>query len=270
MLAGAWVLVLLPLVDLLMARGWASSVPVPTVFNYRGTVRTIDDTFLSSPGVFQPLVFCIGVVLLFSKERGRRAGRLDWSRRWGVLCSYVVLLLSAAQVLFICALVLAGIAALFQAMPLNYQPGVTPFFVHMSTGYLLYGPFPWPISAAVLVAFSSITILLACVPLFNALRSSGPKWAAAILLAPLGLFSLIYLAQAAPYCVGFSRMTDVPPNEVYFVPAVLVAHLFGGRTDWPSDSYIEAAKWCIVLVIALWLTVAQLAGWWQRRKLIAA
>src|SRR6476619_8383546 len=38
MLAGAWVLVFLPLMDTLMASGWASKIPVPTVFDYRGTV----------------------------------------------------------------------------------------------------------------------------------------------------------------------------------------------------------------------------------------
>src|SRR5258708_39251522 len=91
--------------------------------------------------VYPLLVFCIGVVLLFSKERGRRGDRLDWTRRWGVLCSYVVLLLSAAQVLFIAALVLAGVTALFLSMPLKYQPPVTPLFVQLSTAYPRYGAF---------------------------------------------------------------------------------------------------------------------------------
>src|SRR6476620_10726253 len=72
MLAGAWVLVLLPLMDALNAFGWASSVPVPNIFGY-GAVRTLDDTFVCNPvprlEVYPPLVFCIGVVLLFSKER---------------------------------------------------------------------------------------------------------------------------------------------------------------------------------------------------------
>src|SRR5688500_4710590 len=66
MLAGAWILVLTPLLDALIAFKWASSVPVPTVFDFRGTVRTLDDTLLCFGGVYEPLVFCIGVVLLFS------------------------------------------------------------------------------------------------------------------------------------------------------------------------------------------------------------
>ena len=271
-LAGVWVLVLLPLMDVLMASGWAAKVPVPTVFNYRGTVQTIDDTFLSWPGVFQPLVFCIGVVLLFSKERGRRRFRLDWTRRWGILSSYAVLLLSAAEVLLISALVLAGIAALFIAMPLKQQPHVTQFFVHVSTGYLWYGAYPTPMSGVMLVAFSSIVMLLACVPLFNALRSNGSKWAAAILLAPLALFALIHLAQAGRCCIGFSTLTfaEVPSNEVYFWPALLVRDFRGGDRSLfyfrnvsqaaPLAFYMEVAKWCIVVVIAVWLSVAQVAA----------
>src|SRR5437660_8079553 len=202
-LAGSWVLVFLPLMDALKTFDWASSVPVPTVFDFRGNVRTLDDTLVCYPGVYPPLVFCMGVVLLFSKERGRRRNRLDWTRRWGVLCSYVVLLLSAAQVLFIAALVLAGITALFLSMPLKYQPPVTQLFVHLSTAYLRYGAYPKDVSVVVLVAFSSIAILLACVPLFDALRSSAPKWVAEILLAPLALFALMHLAEAVRYELGF-------------------------------------------------------------------
>src|SRR5687768_13503858 len=67
MLAGTWILVLLPLMDVLQAFKWASRVPVPTVFDFRGTVRTLDDMLVSFPGVYSPLVFCIGGVLLFSK-----------------------------------------------------------------------------------------------------------------------------------------------------------------------------------------------------------
>src|SRR3954453_7318377 len=77
-LAGAWVLVFLPLMDALDMFEWASHVPVPVLFDYRGVVHTLDDTFASFPGVYAPLAFCVGVVLLFSKERGRRHSRLDW------------------------------------------------------------------------------------------------------------------------------------------------------------------------------------------------
>src|SRR3954470_5857780 len=42
MVAGAWLLVLLPLVGGLKVFGWAAALPVPSVFDFRGTVRTLD------------------------------------------------------------------------------------------------------------------------------------------------------------------------------------------------------------------------------------
>jgi hypothetical protein len=248
----------------------------------------LDETLLSWAGVYEPLIFCIGVVLLFSTERGRRRGRLDWTRRWGILCSYVVLLLSAAQVLFLCALVSVGIAAVFQSMPLKYQPGVTRAFVELSTAYLRYGAYPSEMSAVVCVAFSSIAILLACIPLFDALRSTigggaggsgvGRGRIGAILLAPLALFALVHLAAALRYALGFSSLvsaTEILRYGVYFWPRALVAPI-AGLSASPSfsgasgpalgDFVTEAIKWSIVFAIAVWLTFAQLAVAWQGRK----
>jgi hypothetical protein len=276
-LAGVWLLVLLPLMDALKISGWASGVPVPSLFDSRIAAGTLDQTLLCDR-VYQPVIFCIGVVLLFAKERGRRPGPLDWTRRWGVLCSYVVLLLSAAQILFIGALVMVGIAAAFQSMPLKYEPRVTELFVDVSTAYLRYGPHPQRAASVVLTAFSSIAILLACIPLFDALRSSGPKRLAAILLAPLALFSLMHLAQAARYCIDYPRpaSTDVLLYGQYFWPEVLLERIAGIPPGWGvSEStlgrvLIEAAKWCIVLAIAVWLTVARLAAWRRDTKAAAA
>jgi hypothetical protein len=272
-LAGVWVLLLLPLMDTLKTFGWAASVPVPGVFDVHNASRTLDETLLCSPGTYLPLIFCIGVVLLFSKERGRRRNQLDWTRRWGVLCSYVVLLLSIVSVLFICALVLAGISAVFLCMPMKYQPAVTPMFAALSAGYLRYGPYPNPIVGAVCPAFSSTAILLACIALFDALRSAGPRWLAMILLAPLGLFCLMHLAQALFYGLGFSGMTsvDIARCQLYFWPGALPAYLAGlqrysGIGVTFGAFFVEAVKWCVVLVVALWLSVAQLAAWWRRKK----
>jgi hypothetical protein len=273
MVAGMWVLVLVPLMNVLSALGWNSRVPVPAVFDHRDTVRTLSDTLVTWPGVYESLVFCIGLVLLFSKERGRRRGRLDWTRRWGVICSYVVLLLAAVPVLFIGALVLAGISALFMDIPLKYQPGVTHFFVEVSTTYLRYGPYPKHISYVVCVGFSSIAILLACVALFDALRSSGPKRLAAILLAPLAAFALIYLAQAGGYYLSSGMSSpDVIHYGVYFRPELIaqgIVDLRAGVATLGSEFaavWVEATKWCMVLGIAVWLSIEQMAAWWQRRK----
>ena len=275
-LAGAWVLVLLPLVDVLKAFDLASGIPVPAVFEHGGTVRTLDDTLLSFPGVYQPLAFCIGVVLLFSKERGRRRGRLDWTRRWGVICCYAVLLLSAAGILALVALVCVGIAAAFHSMPLDYQPGIARPLAEWGTAYIRYGPQPSNASGVVLVASSSIAILLACVPLFDALRGSGPRRYAAALLAPLALFALMHLAQAGRYLVafGFAPTADLFPYGAYFWPEVLVTRLAGlppgpGVPGTALGAVVEAVKWCSVFSIAVWLTVARIAAWGQRSETLS-
>lgn len=274
MLAGAWLLVLLPLMDVLIATGWASYVPAPNIFGY-GAIRTIDETFLQWPTVYPALFFCMGAALLFSPERGRRRNRLDWTRRWGVASCYIVLVLSAAGILFITSLVLAGIAALFQSMPPKYQPGLTEPFVNISTTWLRYGPHPGTGAAVVLVLGSSIAMLLAYIPLFNALRSSGSKRFALMLLAPLALFALLNLAELGIYGLGL----PVPPlqalrDSVYFNPNILrqmanpafyPPYIAPPLSPWTI--FIEAAKWCSILGVAIWLTLAQLAAWSHRREL---
>jgi hypothetical protein len=207
--------------------------------------------------------------MLFSKER-RRRGRLDWTRRWGVLCSYVVLLLSAVQVLFLIALVLAGVAALLLSLPLKYQPPVTRWFIDVSTCYLRHGPHPHEALGVVLVAFSATTVLLACVPLFTALRSSGPKRLAVILVAPLALFSLMHLERAGRAYLGRPGVTDadVYPFVVYFWPRLPLSALAGVPPTWwaapgdlaPGPIAVEGVKWGVVLAIAMWLSVAQIAA----------
>jgi predicted RNA-binding Zn-ribbon protein involved in translation (DUF1610 family) len=264
-LAGAWLLALLPLMGVLDAFKWSSRVPVPRILDLPDGYRALNNTLLSERSVYEPLAFCVGVVLLFSKERGRRRDRLDWTRRWGVLCCYVVLLLSATQVFFLAAMVLTGISASFQSMPLKYQPEVTPLFIRLSTTYMRYGPHPMSAAGVVQVAFSSIAILLACLPLFDALRSSGRKRLAAALLAPLALFSLMHLAQAAWYSLGISGATEFFRYGVYFWPEAFVSRI-GDRPAWRPASgsvvavVVELVKWCTVLGVAVWLSIAQVAA----------
>lgn len=276
MLVGVWILVFMPFLDVLRRTGWISSVPVPSLFHH--TPLTLDQTFLGGIlRVDQPLLFCMGVVLLFSKERGRPRRRLEWTRRWGIICSYVTLLLSGAQILLIPALVLTGIAALFLSMPLKYQPGVTRLLVEVSPAYLRF-VYPKPISYAVLVAFSSGAILLACVPLFDALRSSGPKRLAAILVAPLALFSLAHIGQAGLYCIDSSRATfeGVAKYGMYFRPQLLVGGIadLKGSLNLPGRELIalvvELTKWCDIFAIAVWLSITRLVPRGQERKTSAA
>ena len=267
-LAGAWLLVLVPLVDVLLASGQAARIPVPNILPCQGAVVTLDETYLANLALYPPLVFCTGVVLLFSKERRRRA-KLDWTRRWGVICSYVVMFLTAVYHSFITALVLTGIAALCLSMPLKYQPPLEKPFVILSTAYLRHF-FPKPITTPILVAFSSITMILACVPLFDALRSTArdrrrATTAAAVLLAPLAGFALVHLAQSARYCVssGPAPTTDFANYIAYFWPELPAKCLAGAPPNnkvsgpIPLLFLVEAMKWCIILAIALWLTGAQ-------------
>lgn len=261
-LVGIWVLACMPLVDVLQACGWASRIPVPTLNPY--AVRTLDQTFLCDWQIDQPVLFCVGVALLFSRERGRRRSRLEWTRRWGIICAYVSLFLSMAIMLFLPALVLNGVAAVFLTIPLKVQPHVTPLLAKVSTAYLRYGPYPRPMSGAVLVAFSSVAILFACVSLFDALRSSGLKQMALILVAPLALFSLVHLVQAGLFWVGSGRVTAecvyqyaVYFNSNLFVPgAAAVRSAFAAPPSWLAR-FVELVKWCNVLAIAGWLTLAR-------------
>ena len=271
-LAGVWILALLPILDVMQSFGWTSSIPVPSAFGY--AVRTLDETLFCQMRVDQLLLFCIGVVLLFSKERGPHPRRLEWTRRWGILCTYVTLLLFAAEVLFVAALVLVGISAMFLTIPLKYQPGVTRFFVEVSTAYLRHGPSPKPIAGAVLVASSSVAIFLACVPLFNALRSSAPTRVAAILVTPLAVFSLIHLGQAGLACMNPSRAipASVARHQLYFLPYTFVtgiAALHAHQNLSGSELItlmVELAKWCAIFAIAIWLTLARFAPRRQERR----
>jgi hypothetical protein len=267
-LAGVWVLALIPLMDLLQKTGWASYIPVPNFWGYGS--YNLDDTLACTFGVYPPIVFCIGTVLLFSKERGRRASGMDWTRRWGIICTYVVALLSIAVKLFLPALVMAGISALFLDMPPKNQPRVTQLFVELSWRYLRYGPYPKVITYCVLFAFSSVTILLACVPLWEALCSSGWKRVAKFLLAPLALFALMNMAEAGLVAIGYSPLSGATPFYrlgPYFRPALLVWNTTGNSlglvTPQPGLNLflVEVAKWGIIFAIAVWMSIAQLAAW---------
>ena len=97
-------------------------------------------------------------------------------------------------------------------------------------------------------------------------HAPGPE----ILLAPLALFSLVHLAQAGRYSLTLARGTwpDVFLPEVYFRPELLVMHVAGLPVGWIMPGpvglgafLVEATKWLFVLIIAIWLSLAQVAAW---------
>jgi hypothetical protein len=180
------------------------------------------------------------------------------------------MVLGTVRILYVAALVLIGIAAAFISMPLNYQPPVTPLFARVGTAYIWFGPQPKDVSDVVLVACSSLAILLACIPLYDALRSTGRTGLAAVVLVPLALFALTYLAEAARYFIalGVAPVADFVTYGVYFRPELFVARLAGvppapGVSASTVASLAEAIKWCSVLAIAVWLSVARLGPWRQ-------
>lgn len=273
MLAGTWVLVLLPLMAAMDHYKWTRDVPLPE-FLPEQVDRTLDDSFVRF--VYVHLVFCIGVVLMFSKERGRQPVPLDRTRAWGIVGSWLVLTLGAIQMAFLTSLVMSGLAALFNSMWPPAKPAIADWFVTLGAGYLRYGPHPSTTSDTAVASISAIVILLACVPLYNALRSSGPRLLAMIVLAPLPLAAAVQLASIAYYTVAPSTGLTLPGvvfvsvsyGEAYIYDAAYYFRpdlLIGSNSMLASSSsrgmiLLEAAKWVACVVIAIWLSIAQLAA----------
>jgi hypothetical protein len=272
MLAGVWVLALIPLMDVLQKLGLDSHIPVPMLLS--NVPATLDNSLLSNLDLYPSILFCIGVVLLFSKESRRRASGFDWTRRWGIICTYVVALLIAVLKLLVIALVMAGISNIFMSMPPKNQPAITRTLVELSTRWLRYGPNPKDTIYCVLITFSSITILLACIPLSQALCGTGSKGAAKILLAPLALFALANIAQAGGTIIGYSRLSFGDPFYMlgpFFRPAILVWNELTIAVTPPEKLrlvIVEAVKLSTILAIAVRLSIGQLTA--RRRKRVAS
>lgn len=262
-LAAVWILLLLPAVHALRAFDWASAIPLPNLLAFSGPSVTLHDSLALYPMVYQPLIFCIGVVLLFSRERNRQPNRLDWTRRWGILCTYIIFLIALVEVLFLCALVTLGIVALFQSLPPAHQPAITQTLADITWFWMSCGLQPGNSTGTVLIALSSLTILLGCITLSSALRSCGPRWLAITIVAPLAAIALIYLARIP---VAFlSPFTDLPSTSYFFLPESLFVPL-ASRFTLQSTFLIEAIKYLALLAAALRLSIAQLSAWHHGRK----
>ena len=276
MLAGVWVLTLLPMVHLFQELGWSSHIPVPELYDSRSVLHTLQDTLLLDWIDPWP-TFVVGVVLLFAKERFRRRRRRDWTRRWGVLFSYLMLILGGLFVMPVISLVAMGIAALFFSLPLENQPGATNLFVWIGGGYGRTGLTDIDIErvATATAVGASVTVSLACVPLFDSLRASMVRRPLALVLVlPLLVFSLLNIVFAGFEAADAGWKYGLGPNYYYFSPYTTVQMLLH-----PSDlldvfgladlrNTIEFSTWVAVALIALWLTLAQIRSW--RRLPVAA
>lgn len=258
MLAGVWLLVLLPLMAALRALN--IEVPVPPVFDYLPPLRNTDETLMSNFQLFESLVFCVGMVLLFAKERGRQKNAWDWTRRWGVFVSYVVFVLIISSFLLICGLVGIGISAMFISQPPLYQPPITQPLLSASAFLLLYGPHSGTAAYLWQIVFASMLVMLACARMFDAMQSTGRKRLAMILLAPLVLFAIVHLLQTAWYVIDPNSGVIESVSQIYFSPGWIGS---GGSVVryFPRLHSQEALKWACVLAIALVLTTAQINSW---------
>src|SRR3954466_4656740 len=59
LLAGGWILAMLPLMNALRVLRWDSAMTIPTIADYKGPI-TLGSTLLADPNVHLPLLFCIG------------------------------------------------------------------------------------------------------------------------------------------------------------------------------------------------------------------
>lgn len=124
----------------------------------------------------------------------------------------------------------------------------------------------------VLAIVSAIVVLLAGVPLFQALRSTGPRWLALALLIPLGLGAVFQLLEVRAYC-----LLPISNMNISFFYLDVLALGDVARVLWldlrGADSFrienlmtINVVRWTSVLVTTLWLTCAQVASWRRRES----
>lgn len=277
-LLGLWTLTLLPFFSSAIVLNWTTLVPFPVLFDFQGLVESLDDTQFANWYFTGPILFSCGLVLLFSKERNRRPTSLDWTRRWGVFGCYLILFHSFVYCLFLAALVINGVAAIFLTIPPEFAPSNTYFFVNLSYAWLRYGPHPGDAAVYMLAATSSITLLLACVPLYTAIRSTTRSLLPLILLAPLLLFALLYLSIIASLIPNPPRYVnpDLYYLQYYFDPEKLTLSLgrrfaigtpttsSGGVQRVVTDYRLELFKFLSLLSITLYLTHAQLLTHFRR------
>ena len=268
MLLGVWLIVLMPTVAVLNTLRLAEQIPIPSLI---GTVRSLDDTYFADGGVFAVVMFASGVAMLLSPERGRRQSGLDRAFPWGILGCYLVMLLTFVTLLVVPVLTLAGVSALFMSIPPAFQPEMTGLLATLSSGYLRFAPMPDVWSELLLATISTFVILLASVPIHAALRSTGLRvWAHLILVPVIGL-GLIHLVRVAVVAIDGPRATNafLGINHWYFHPWQLssgVGAIVRGGYSFASFHqpstiayfYPEVVKWGVFLLIAIWLSIAQL------------
>jgi hypothetical protein len=182
-LLGLWVVLCVPLVDLLKHTGAMAYIPAINLFGHRSGLDSMDDMLLGNMLEAESfIVFAIGLALLFSHEAGRQLYFFEWTRRMGIFgsCIHLVGALGCAALLpFLAG---AGVVKTLLSMPLDLQPGMFEGLIFILT------TFPWYLaydSKWVLIhaATSYALVCLAAIWLFHAIRSAYGTLTASLLSA---------------------------------------------------------------------------------------
>ncbi|MEM1013244.1 MAG: hypothetical protein AAGI46_13625 [Planctomycetota bacterium] len=267
MLAGCWVLALIPVPWLYFGFGLAERTPVPALFEYGMNSRRLEDTFFFN--IAPLLFFVIGCALLLSPERGRRKARVDGIRRWGVLSVYIVFIYNFFLDFLVVGLVGLGIASLLFSLPLEQQPWYSYPVAAISVFYIWYAPQGFSdLAFYTSYALSGFTVLFATPFLINALRSVFSKrrsWIALVLGCAIGFLALCQIASFPSLYFDHWSERWIPSSQYFFG-----IELWSGNrpTRWIEsfirrlqlfriDEIAAIVKSVIVLVVAIALASAQ-------------
>ena len=273
MLAGIWVMALLPIFAVLREFGWAAQISMPGWFDGPGGSHTLDRTFLLDwIGIDPWPTFLIGVPLLFAKERFRRRNRLDWTRRWGLLFCCLVLVLGIVFLMPVVSLVMIGIAALFFTLPLTNQPAATEWLAAIGGGYARLGLVDIDVAASsyAVAAAASLSVLVAATRIAEALRATGLRFISWLVVAPLIGYAAFNGASVVLMGIEVSAEDSLPHFPFLFSPVAIAITIARPEGSIEIDGWFDLAiswqslNWLIVLAIALWLTVAQIRSWRPR------
>ena len=269
-LFGIWILVLLQVLLWFEWNGWFSHIPVPSIWPGYVEFDSLDDTLAT--WYWAAPVFCIGVVLLFAKERNRRRNRLEWTQRMGVFLTYCVALLVFVPTAFIFSLVAIGFAALFHTLPMEDQPAFTELMVTISAAFIGSGLHPTDASDVALPAFSAAVVILGCRTLYLAIISSGSRGLAITVIAPLMLVASVYILATPLFWLRSGQYEVIAPENYFFnghgIGAIVdvITRFAVPSSGRPIDLLANIAITLCTCFIAVWLTLAQVRSWRLRSK----
>lgn len=105
-------------------------------------------------------------------------------------------------------------------------------------------------------------MLLACAPLFDALRSVGRRGGSVVLILPLAMGALRQLAYGALDALNLlpPSWDTLPLHFCFFDVETLASGVASLGASIRREFVYEAAKWLACLAIAIRLSVAQFHG----------